>query len=106
MMDVSDGVLIDARRMAEASGLAVTIDLAAIPLSAALRAFGGEDRAARLRAATAGDDYELLFAGTEKAAWPVPVTRIGSFGPGAGLILHDGGDVLPLPDRLGFEHAV
>lgn len=106
MMDVSDGVLIDARRMAEASGLAVTIDLAAIPLSPALRAFAGEDRAARLRAATAGDDYELLFAGAEKAAWPAPVTRIGSFGPGAGLILHDGGEALPLPDRLGFEHAV
>jgi thiamine-monophosphate kinase len=106
MMDVSDGVLIDARRMAEASGLAVTIDLAAIPLSPALRAFAGEDRAARLRAATAGDDYELLFAGAEKAAWPAAATRIGSFAPGTGLILHDGGEVLPLPDRLGFEHAV
>ena len=37
MMDVSDGVLIDAARMAEASGRAVTIDLAALrspPLTA------------------------------------------------------------------------
>ena len=39
MMDVSDGLLIDAARMARASGLAVTIDLSCIPLSDAYRAF-------------------------------------------------------------------
>jgi hypothetical protein len=54
MMDVSDGLLIDARRMAAASGLAVTIDLAAVPLSDAYRAFAGDDRDARLAAARRG----------------------------------------------------
>ena len=43
MMDVSDGLLLDASRMAEASGLAVSIDLAAIPLSAEYRALKGDD---------------------------------------------------------------
>ncbi|MGY4397454.1 thiamine-monophosphate kinase [Sphingomonas sp. UYAg733] len=104
MMDVSDGLLIDARRMAEASGLAVTIDLAAVPLSAAYLGFAGDSRTARLAAATAGDDYQLLFAASPDEAPPVPATRVGRFDPGAGLILHDGGDVLPLPDRLGFQH--
>ena len=103
MMDVSDGLLIDAARMAAASGLGVTIDLAAIPLSAAYPAHAGDDRAARLAAATAGDDYQLLFAAS--APPPVPATRIGSFSSGSGLILLDGGEPVPLPDRLGYLHG-
>ena len=55
MADVSDGLLIDAARMADASGLAVAIELDAVPLSAEARGFAGEDREARLAAATAGD---------------------------------------------------
>lgn len=105
MMDVSDGLLIDASRMALASGLAVRIALDAIPLSPAYRAACGADRAARLQAATAGDDYQLLFAAPPDLALPVPATCIGSFSRGDGLSLTDGVDVIPLPARLGFEHA-
>lgn len=104
MMDVSDGVLIDAARMAAASGLGVTIDLAAIPLSPAYRAFAGDDRAARLAAAAAGDDYQLLFAAPPTLALPVAATAIGRFATGSGLALVDGADPLALPPRLGFEH--
>lgn len=103
MMDVSDGLLIDAARMAMASGLAVTIDLAAIPLSDAYRAHIGDDRAARLRAATAGDDYQLLFAASASLA--VPARRIGRFAEGQGLTLTDGAEPVTLPARLGFEHG-
>ena len=39
-----------------------------MPLSDAFLAALGDDRAARLRAATAGDDYELLFAAPADAA--------------------------------------
>ncbi|MGH6613959.1 thiamine-phosphate kinase [Sphingomonas sp.] len=106
MMDVSDGLLIDARRMAETSGLAVTIDLGAVPLSPAYLDFAGRTRDARLAAATAGDDYELLFAAPPGHAPPATATPIGRFDPGAGLILHDGGDVLPLPGHLGFQHDI
>lgn len=104
MMDVSDGALIDAQRMAGASDLAVTIDLATIPLSASYRAFAGDDRAARLAAATAGDDYELLFAAPPGQTLPAAATAIGRFAPGSGLTLVDGAQSLPLPPRLGFEH--
>ena len=104
MMDVSDGLLIDAARMAAASGLAVHLDLAAVPLSAACRAFAGHDRAARLAAATAGDDYELLFAMPANTIPPVGATRLGRFARGTGLHLHDAGMPLPLPARLGYEH--
>jgi thiamine-monophosphate kinase len=106
MMDVSDGLLIDAARMAAASGIAVAIDLAAIPLSDAHRTFRGDDRAACLVAATAGDDYQLLFAAAPDFVPPVPATCIGGFTPGAGLTLADAGEAIPLPPRLGFEHAI
>ncbi|WP_267387855.1 thiamine-phosphate kinase [Sphingomonas sp. GC_Shp_3] len=104
MMDVSDGLLIDAERMAAASGVAVEIDLAAVPLSPALKALGTA-RADRLTAATAGDDYELLFALPMAASLPVAATRIGRFGAGSGLTLVDGDDAVPLPARLGYLHA-
>lgn len=104
MMDVSDGLLIDAARMAEASGLGVILDLAAVPLSAAYRAHVGTDRAARLRAATAGDDYELLFAMPANVVPAVPATRLGRFARGTGLTLHDGDEAIALPERLGFQH--
>lgn len=105
MMDVSDGLLIDAQRMAAASGLAVTIELADVPLSPAYRSFAGADRAARLAAVTAGDDYELLFAAPPGTPLGVPATCIGGFAQGAGLTLLDGGAPVPLPERLGFEHG-
>jgi len=105
MMDVSDGLLIDAARMAEASGLAVTIELDRVPLSAGYRAHVGDDRTARLAAVTAGDDYELLFAGPSDIALPVAATRVGSFITGVGLTLTDHGAPLPLPGKLGFTHG-
>jgi thiamine-monophosphate kinase len=104
MMDVSDGLLIDAQRMAQASGLAVSIDVAEIPLSASYRAYVGDDQWARIEAATAGDDYQLLFAAPADFASPVPVTRVGSFAEGLGLTLTDNGRSIALPPKLGFQH--
>ena len=114
MMDVSDGLLLDARRLAEASGCSAVIDLDSLPLSAAFVAERSADLAARLFAATGGDDYALL------AAFPAdfdPVLRlplpsgptvacIGSLAAaGSPLSLVSGGRPVPLPERLGFEHA-
>lgn len=97
MMDVSDGLLIDARRMAEASSVALTVDLDAIPL-----ALPGLDPVA---AAIAGDDYELLFALPADTAPPVPATRIGTASAGIGLMLIASGAPVPLPDKLGYSHG-
>ena len=113
MADVSDGLLIDSSRIAAASGLAVAVELDAMPLSPEVSAFG-EDRAARLSAAIAGDDYELLFAAPEALApalltlsqtLGLRITRVGSFGPGAGLTLSDRDGTIPVPERLGYEHG-
>jgi thiamine-monophosphate kinase len=105
MMDVSDGLLIDAARMAEASGLAVKIDLDAVPLSAEYRAFRGQDRVARLAAATAGDDYELLFALPEGEPASVAATRVGRFAEGHGLSVFDSEGEVPLPSTPGYMHG-
>jgi thiamine-monophosphate kinase len=114
MMDVSDGLLIDAARMAQASGVAARIELAAIPLSAALLSAAGGERQARIDAATAGDDYELLFAAPAErteairgisALLGLPLTPVGRLGGGEGIVLTYEGTPLPLPPRLGYEHA-
>jgi hypothetical protein len=84
MMDVSDGLLIDAHRLAAASACGIDLALDAVPLSEAYLAACG---AARLEAATAGDDYELLFTASPDAAprllaladaLGLPLTRIGA----------------------------
>ena len=94
MMDVSDGLLIDAQRMATASTLALNIDLDTIPHAGELMA-----------AITAGDDYELLFAAAPDIALPVPATRIGTFVQGSGLTLHNASGPVALPQRLGYTHG-
>ena len=63
MMDVSDGLLLDAQRMAEASGCAHRrSNSTRLPLSRAFIAERGNGCDARLFAATGGDDYALLAA--------------------------------------------
>lgn len=101
MMDISDGLLIDARRMADASGIAILIDH--VPLSDAFLALHGED--ARIMAATGGDDYELLFAAPPGMTLPVPAIPVGRCEAGAGLRLMLDGKPTPLPERLGYQHA-
>ncbi len=106
MMDISDGLLIDASRLSEASTVGAMIDLDAVPLSRAYRDLRGSDRAARLAAVTAGDDYELLFT----SSMPLPalscsVTRIGQLVKGSGVHLYDSGGAVPLPASLGWLHG-
>lgn len=55
MMDLSDGVASDARRLAEASGVKIILDAGALPLAP------GVDSVQL--AATGGEDYELLVCG-------------------------------------------
>jgi thiamine-monophosphate kinase len=112
MMDVSDGLLLDAMRLAEASGLGAEIDLDALPLSRAFIAEHSGDLDARLFAATGGDDYALLVAlapDEDPLRLSLPqgttIARVGSLAAaGALLSLVSGGRPVPLPERLGFEH--
>jgi thiamine-monophosphate kinase len=113
MMDVSDGLLLDARRLAEASGCSAEIDLAALPLSSAFVAERGAGLEARLFAATGGDDYALLAAlpaDLDPLSLSLPsgtnIVRIGTLAAaGTPLSLVSGGIPVPLPEHLGFEHS-
>jgi thiamine-monophosphate kinase len=96
MMDVSDGLLLDALRMARASGACLSVDTAAIPLACP------ENR--RTEALRWGDDYELLFTLPQGAVPPVAATCVGAVleWP-AGTLLIDGIEA-DQAGNLGFEH--
>jgi thiamine-monophosphate kinase len=112
MMDVSDGLLLDAKRMADASSCVISIDLDELPLSSAFVAERGGGLTARLFAATGGDDYALLAAfgpDLDAASLSLPkgtrLSRIGTLSKGRPRIsLTSGGKPVRLPERLGFEH--
>ncbi len=111
MMDVSDGLLLDASRLASASKCAAEIDLDALPLSRAFVAERGSHRGARLKAASGGDDYALLAAlpaGFDPLGLSLPtgtiLRRIGSLAAGEGIRLFDAAGEVPLPEQLGYEH--
>lgn len=103
MMDVSDGLLIDARRMAEASDCAIEIN--AVPLSEPYVRYRGSSVEARVAAATAGDDYVLLVALPAEREPPHGLHHVGEFKRGEGLSLRLDGKVVRLPEKLGFEHG-
>ncbi|WP_295526250.1 thiamine-phosphate kinase [Novosphingobium sp. Chol11] len=97
IMDVSDGLLLDASRMALASGVTIALDADAIPLAPALPPERCRD------AFRWGDDYELLFTLPLAIAPPAPAFRIGTvIARGADPVLLDG--CAPL-GQLGYEHT-
>ena len=103
MMDVSDGLLLDASRICRCSGVSLRLDPAAVPR--------------RTPATTAeqalhdGEDYELLVAvpaarvGDLFAQWPfadLPLTRVGEFlEPAAAPVADPAGRPL---DSRGYDH--
>ena len=98
MMDISDGLLLDASRLASASGVTIALETATVPVAADLSL---ADRAGAL---SWGDDYELLFTLPADAVPPVAATCIGRLHPaGPDALLIDGQP--PAPGApLGWEH--
>lgn len=96
MMDVSDGLLLDASRMAAASGVTLAIERSAVPIAT--------PEARRDEALRWGDDYQLLFALPGGIAPPVEAHRIGEVRePSAAAVLLDG--VVLADTGLGYEHC-
>lgn len=104
MMDVSDGLLLDAERLATASQVGIEIDLACVPLSPLYASYRTDSLESRMQAASWGDDYQLLFTTSSEAALPVPATAIGRVLSGGGLTLKDGANPVKLPPTLGYQH--
>lgn len=112
-MDVSDGLADCVRQVAEASGVGMTLDAAAIPISAEVReAQTRRERDPLEPALSGGDDYELFF--TVRPAHrgrlrmvcqqlgDLPITRIGVVTNGRELLMRDQNGTRPLPG--GYEH--
>ena len=108
MIDVSDGLLQDARRVAQASGCGLIIDPNAVPL---------RDGADVESALTEGEDYELLFAVSREKfqnlenSWPfesVPLTRIGMFtgSPKGEVVDATGKSLIEIYGKEGFQHEL
>ena len=112
MMDVSDGLLLDGLRLAQASGCAAAIELDLLPLSEPFVRALGDDLDARLFAATGGDDYALLAAlpdDLDPSTLSLPsgttMGRIGVLSDGPPAIrLTSKGQPVELPETLGHEH--
>ncbi len=104
MLDVSDGLLLDALRLAESSGREFFIDPGRVPLRS-----GATPETALLD----GEDYELLFTvPRERAAeletrWPghfAPLARIGGVSDGPARVVDPAGRILSEKKVLGYEH--
>jgi thiamine-monophosphate kinase len=115
MMDISDGLVRDAGRMAAASGVALRLHEQCLPIHADVsrhaQLTGQDPRQLVLRG---GEDYELLFAAHateaeirqvfERAGLTTPVACIGEVMEGRGAtILTLQGETLPATPA-GFEH--
>jgi thiamine-monophosphate kinase len=105
MMDISDGLLIDARHMARASGTKIAIDISCVPLSENYIALYGNDPHVRILASSWGDDYQLLFTAPAGCILPVQSTQVGLVSEGSGLSIHNQGVPVELPDTLGYQHG-
>jgi thiamine-monophosphate kinase len=114
-MDVSDGLIADARKMAAAADVRIVIDPAAVPLSGAAHRAMAAGMASVDALLTGGDDYEILFTADpghrpaiaeESLRLGLPLTRIGHVeaGQGIGALMPDGRDLGLEPG--GFVHRM
>ena len=110
MLDISDGLDDDLRKLLQASLVGAELDAGDLPLSPELS--GLHPVKAVEYALTGGDDYELCFtipASRESAfralaaTWQVPVGRIGTVVPGSGSTWRQRGQLLAVPDTT-FRH--
>jgi thiamine-monophosphate kinase len=108
-VDVSDGLLADLGHIADVSKVRIAVRADSIPLSPALRAFGGD----LVQAATAGDDFEIAFTVPPRkraaimqaaAIAGVEVSEIGSVGRGEGVVLLDEAGREIRVSRKGYTH--
>lgn len=95
MMDVSDGLLLDAARMAGASGCTFDIFGDTVPVA---------DPSRRGECLRWGDDYQLLFTAPPNAPLPIAATRIGTVTARGPVPLLLDGEEPGSSEGLGYVH--
>jgi thiamine-monophosphate kinase len=115
-MDLSDGLADGAHQIAEASGIGMILEAAAVPVDPGARAwFERREGDPLLAALSGGDDYELMFTirprcrgrlQTVAAHSGVPITRIGVCTAERGVRLQRiiSGSAVEQPLPPGFGH--
>ena len=96
MMDISDGLLLDAWRMAQASGVTLAIESGAVPLATP------ETR--RADAMRWGEDYQLLFTAPAASRLPIAAHIIGDVVPQKDAPLLLDGVPAGTSETLGYQH--
>jgi thiamine-monophosphate kinase len=112
-IDLSDGLADGVRRIAEASGVGITIRADDLPFGPDVRTWFASEPARMLDTTLrGGDDYELLFTCSPRARGRLrgvtallgglPITRIGTVTKGRDTRVRTPADDLPMPE--GFAH--
>jgi thiamine-monophosphate kinase len=83
--DVSDGLVADLGHIAQASGVAIEIEAASVPLSAAARRAIAADASWLPRLLAGGDDYEIAFTAAAASPAAASATEIGRVAAGQGV---------------------
>lgn len=103
-IDLSDGLLLDLGRLADASRVAAVIELDALPAHPAEASVGDVLDLPLLRL-TGGESYELLVAGPRELEGTAGLVRVGWIEEGVGVRVIDArGEAIPLPEVRGHVH--
>ncbi len=113
-IDVSDGLLLDLHRVAEASGVGAEVNLDRVPIDPAahaLSATSGGKKSPLEHALSDGEDFELILALPPDEAnrllndpnLDLPLTIIGRFTEEPGLVGRKGAESIPLTPA-GYIH--
>lgn len=109
-IDISDGLVADLEHVCEASNVGATVELDRVPVHRLVREHFPDHMELALYG---GEDYELLFAGTQASVDRVrdsvacPVTVIGSIGrsePRTRVRIVDSQGKLTWQERRGWDH--
>lgn len=109
MIDISDGLITDLKRILRASHVGASIYTPQLPLSSELKEASTPFEKAMKLALAGGDDYELCFTIPEKhlsrlKRLPTPITCIGKIEKKLGLLIRDGENKIVKISQEGYEH--